>query len=411
MNTAGSVDGNPENSRLSGDFLVFSSSKFFTGLGSGLFTILLPWMVLSLTGSPLITGLADGLVSIPLMFSFVMGTVVDRQRRKKLLYVLATLGIAFSFIVLGESIDTHLLVEKVAFIFTATLLFGFFDDIQDSVSSFFDKVMLTETQIKKGMSLRRAVLSSSILTGYAASAFFITSGFYFTLISLVLIFLLAAAIILPVRYAAAHNPKKEEFLSSLGSGIREFIGNPFLKELFLMASVVNFFWGMLTIGFTVFVERYMEMPVYYYSAIMVSMEVGVLAGTVVSGRLRVLGGKFLILSTFLWGFIFFGVYYSASMKSYLPVVALILGAGFISGIVNVFISGAIVKSTPEDMMARISGSLKTLFDGFTFLSGAVAGIILTYVSVPVIFSLLAVSMIITGSVALLRFENVKRAEL
>lgn len=336
---------------LSIDFRIFVTAKFFIGLVAGLFNILLPWLVLTLTGSPFITGIADGLISIPLLFSFIVGTFVDRQATKKALFVISMVGIALSFLIMGSAIDQGLYLEKIALIFIATLVIGFFDDIQDSVSSFFDKALLQENQIKKGMSLRRSVLTISTLIGYVASAFFISNGFYFTILSLVVFSLLPAAIIAPMKYERTPLNKEEKFRYSL------------------------------------------------------------MSGTILSSRFKGFGGRYLIGSIFLTGLMFLGIFYTASIKSYYPIDLLILLSGFLSGVINVFVNGAILKNTPKDMMARIFGSVKTLFVGFSFLSGAIAGILLSFITAPFIFVLVAAAFIFMGLLGQIRFKNLKQVTL
>lgn len=392
-------------------FRIFASSKFFSSLAGSVFSILLPWLVITVTGSPLITGVADGLISIALLLSFISGTFVDRSRAKKGLFALSMFGLAAAYLVMGAALGEPLYNEKIGLIFIAAFMIGVFDDVQDTVSAFFDRILLKDHQVNPGMSLRRSILAISSLLGYVASAFFISSGFYFTVLTIAILTVIPAFMIMPVRYEDAPSDREEKFISSLRGGINEFLGNPVLKQLFMLASVTNFFWGMLTVSFVVLVEQYLTLSIFHFSALMVSLEIGVLLGNVISSRLRSLKGSFFMGTMFAWGFIFLGASYMAYIDLFLPLAVLVMGAGMVSGMTVVFVEGTIIKNTPREMMARIFGSMKTLFSGFSFLSGTVAGVLLTFIRAPFIFVVIAFPFLVMGLIGQLRFHKLKGISL
>lgn len=408
---SGTADHPVGKERLPVGFRLFASSKFFSSLAGSVFSILLPWLVLTTTGSPIVTGIADGLISIALLLSFISGTLVDRSRLKKGLFAFSMAGLAVSYLIMGAALGESLYYEKIGLIFIAAFMIGIFDDVQDTVSAFFDRVLLKDHQVNPGMSLRRGILAISSLLGYAASGFFISNGFYFTIFSIAVLTLVPAFMIIPVKYDYAPGEQNEPFIASLRKGIREFLENKVLKQLFMLASVTNFFWGMLTVSFVVLVERFLSLSVFHFSALMVSLEIGVLIGNVVSGRLKNLRGTFFMGAVLTWGFIFLGVFSMSYLRLFYPLAGLVLAAGMVSGMTVVFVEGTIIKNTPKEMMARIFGSMKTLFSGLSFLSGTFAGIILSLISAPFIFIIVAIPMFLVGIIGQISFHTLKKLSL
>lgn len=80
------------------------SSASIARIASSGFAVAVVWIALSLTGSPLIAGLSDGMMAAPLFLSFIFGAYVDRLQRKKGLAVVTTLGRGFSILLMLVSL-------------------------------------------------------------------------------------------------------------------------------------------------------------------------------------------------------------------------------------------------------------------------------------------------------------------
>ncbi|MEM0128439.1 MAG: hypothetical protein QXO03_05085, partial [Thermoplasmatales archaeon] len=80
---------------LSKDFVIFVVLKSFIALGGGFFSVLMPWMIISLTGSAFLTGIAEGIVAVPLLTSFVIGNAIDKIKNKANAFAFSILAIAF----------------------------------------------------------------------------------------------------------------------------------------------------------------------------------------------------------------------------------------------------------------------------------------------------------------------------
>ncbi len=80
------------NGVLTHDFRLVILNAGLSRMGVMAYGIVVLWVTLALTHSTVITGLADGMVSLPLFASFIVGAYVDRSPRKKSLGAVA--GIA-----------------------------------------------------------------------------------------------------------------------------------------------------------------------------------------------------------------------------------------------------------------------------------------------------------------------------
>ena len=80
--------------------------------------------------------------------------------------------------------------------------------------------------------------------------------------------------------------------------------------------------------------------------------------------------------------------------------ALMAAIGLMIGIINVVAGTAFLKLVPENMIARVMGSLNTFALGITFVSGAIGGTLIFLTSVT---EALMIVGVLTCAIALLSF--------
>ena len=61
-----------------------------SAFSSSIFTVLILWVAITSTNSPLLTGITAGLMTTPLVLGVVIGSIVDRARSKKSVALFAT---------------------------------------------------------------------------------------------------------------------------------------------------------------------------------------------------------------------------------------------------------------------------------------------------------------------------------
>jgi len=67
--------------------LLLNSGLSRTGFAA--FNLIIIWIMLKETCSPLISGLSDGLISLSLLFSFMVGAHLEKQKKVKHIGILA----------------------------------------------------------------------------------------------------------------------------------------------------------------------------------------------------------------------------------------------------------------------------------------------------------------------------------
>lgn len=111
------------------DYMLLWSGQTVSTLGAGISTIAFPFLILGLTGSPALAGIAGALRSLPYLFlSLPVGALIDRWDRKWVMILCDTgraiaLGSIPFAVVLGHLTIAHLFVVT----FVEGALFVFFD--------------------------------------------------------------------------------------------------------------------------------------------------------------------------------------------------------------------------------------------------------------------------------------------
>src|SRR5712691_4819518 len=111
------------------DYMLLWSGQTISTLGSGVSTIAFPFLILGMTGSPALAGIAAGLRTLPYLFlSLPVGALIDRWNRKWVMILCDTgRAIALGSIPLAVVLG-HLTIAQVFLVtFVEGMLFVFFD--------------------------------------------------------------------------------------------------------------------------------------------------------------------------------------------------------------------------------------------------------------------------------------------
>ncbi|MCL5888828.1 MAG: hypothetical protein M1597_02575 [Candidatus Thermoplasmatota archaeon] len=398
---------------LPAEFKIFVTLKSIIALGGGFFTVLLPWMIISLTRSAFLTGIGEGIVAVPLLTSFIIGNTVDQLKNKVNAFALSLLAITFFSSLLLFSLYSKMTFLIAIAIFIPALIISYFGDVQTTISSFFDKILLSGSNLKKGVSLRRGTSSLAKITGIAIFAPLISFGFGVSVYFLVIIYLLSFLIFLFIKKALSTNNSGDNPVETgdIFFGIRKFLSFPVLKELTLIAIVVNFFFGMIIVGFTLMINIYFNLGGAYLSYILGVWAIGDAVGSLMAARIKNASGSFVSISVVAWGILFAAIYLISSNYLYYPLLPVVFLIGLVSGIMNTLIYGFMLKNTGEEAIGSTFGSFNSLFGGITFLSGMISGVMLVYLPAPSLFLLMGISTIIAGIISRLIFRKLNKVSL
>ncbi|EQB68885.1 MAG: hypothetical protein AMDU5_GPLC00006G0003 [Thermoplasmatales archaeon Gpl] len=389
------------------NFSIFVILKSFTGLGGGFFSVLLPWAIITLTKSAFLVGIGEGIIAVPLLTSFIIGSSIDKIKNKANAFAFSVLGMAFFFSFILFSLYTRETIIIIIALLVPALIISYFDDIQTTISSFFDKTLLSQGNLKKGISLRRGTSSLSKIIGIVIFAVFISFGLGVSIYFLIIIYLLSFFIFLTIRGILSIEKEQNNPIETGGtfSGIKKFLSFRFLKELTIVAIVINFFFGMIIVGFTVMIKIYFNLGGAYLSYLLGIWAIGDAVGSLLAARIKNSRGSFVSLSVILWGILFIAIFLISLNYLYYPLLPIVFLIGLISGIMNVLIYALMLKNTEEAVIGSVFGSFNSLFGGVTFLSGMISGGILVYFTAPSLFLLMGVSTLIVGIISRIIFKK------
>ncbi|MCL4341403.1 MAG: MFS transporter [Candidatus Thermoplasmatota archaeon] len=372
--------------------------------GTSAFALMILWISLKLTGVPLIAGLADGFFSAPLFLSFIVGTMIDRTTHKKVIAVVSALCKAFAIMLLYLAVLLNFFYSTVFLIFLCVLTLGFATDVNNAVRSSWTKTFLSESDYKKGSAQINILESIAQLTGYAISGVFLYIGLVRGIYALVLIFLLAALPILLIktRLQETTAPEKKD---GLMEGIAFLKGTRILQQIIFIGMLANIAIAMLGIGFTVLIQKDLKLPALYFSIIFIAISLGIIAGSVLSSRVKGKLGNIVFMSLLLISLSLFSLTLVHSVYlMYAPVFL----AGFGVGLVNTPAQTALLREIPENMIARSMGLFNMLALSGTFLSGTIGALVIELSSVRVLFALMGVMMGI-GALSALVFKEMRKS--
>ncbi len=364
--------------------------------GTSAYGVIILWVVLALTHSTVITGLADGMVSVPLFISFLVGALVDRSSRKKTLGLIASIArpavIGLMFVALVE----HSIYLLAALFFSTSILIGFTSDVMNSIRSVWSKQFLDEATYKKGTSLLQASTAIAETAGYGIAGAVLVAGFDSAFLMLAVIFAAAFLAIIPIKTEAEVSQEQGSIRASLSEGLQFVWKTKFIPQIMLVSLLANFLLGTVGIGLTALIQNVFKLPASYFGTLLLVFSIAVIFGSVFAVRVSGSVGKLVTLTMLLIG-VFIGLV-GISPAIYYDFV-LMLGIGLLIGIVNVVGSTILIKRVPQEMMARVQGTITTFGLGMTFISGTVGGIIIAFTSVRIMLEIIGIATVALAAVS------------
>ncbi|MEM4058810.1 MAG: MFS transporter [Thermoplasmata archaeon] len=363
-----------ENSNIK-NFRLMTANMGISRFGVSSFNLMIIWVLLYETHSPFLSGLGDGILSLPLFFSFIVGALIDKSGTKKAITVWTSVGRALSLstIFFGFYVNNVMLI--VIAIYVTGFLIGFTSDILNSVRASWTKQFLSEGQYKSGSSIFQTVSSIAEGAGYIASGLLLALGFLQSFISIFIIFIISLAPLLFMNVEESTESKTA--MESIIEGLKFIKKSKAIVQIMIIALFTNMIFGMSGILFTALVQIHFKLPAIYVSIVFSIFIVGMVIGSLLAQKVKGRVGLISISSYAIMG----GSIFSVSILNNIFLIfvpGLIIGL-FI-GIINVVINTAILKILPQNLMARIQGAFNTFSLAATFVSGMLGGLLIQFTS-------------------------------
>ena len=375
------------------NYMFTASSISLSRIATAIFYISILWISFTYTHSPIYTGIADGLVTLPLFFSFAVGTFVDNSAHKKFIAILFSLIRACSAIPL---LFTFFLSQKaflIIFLFLFAFSVGLTSDFINSVRAVWIKKFLKEGEkIKRYRAFSNIAYNISEGVGYILVGFLITIGVTFTLIFILFIYLIST---IPISLIKVNEESKRRQQNTGVRKLRDSLNflrkTPIVLFLFTEGFLINFVFGMFGVLTTVMVVRIFRLSALYLSIIYLILTLGISFGSFLERKEGVPR-----LDRVLWSIAVLAVmliaisYITQFVYIFLPMFII----GISIGLSEIIIFSGIQNNVPEEITGTIQGYYNSLATGLTFLSAPITGILVQFTGYHNTFLLISLSSLL-----------------
>ncbi|MFC7068422.1 MFS transporter [Halobaculum lipolyticum] len=377
-------------------FVRFLAGQFVTNAGDSLYAVAVVWLVFDLSGSTVLTGLANALLLLPYLLQFVAGPLVDRTPMRGILVgtqlVQAVVVLVVPVAALTDTLSLGLVLAVVPALAAAKLL------VAPVPAALLPRIVASDRLERGNSALATVTLGLDVVFdaagGLAIAAVGTTALFLVDSVSFALAGVLFAGVVVPSAgneaadgNAADDDGEDEEdeeddaaqlgdYLHDLRVGVDALRGSVFVP-LLVRAAAFN-----LAVGVTLAV-----LPAFgataggpgVYGLLLGAMGVGRFAGSVAAPSLRGVGyGWVTATSRLSAGSLWLGAIHAPSST----VAVGLFGVGWAAaGVDGVLVSTLNQRVFPADLLGRVSTLKGTVSTGTLPMGSVVGGIVASHLGV------------------------------
>jgi MFS family permease len=380
-------------------FPLLALAQFLSQFGDSVFQIAFLWLILDLTGSKSVTGLAATISYLPpLVFGLAAGVLVDRWERKRVLVgadlarglLLALLAALYA----GRALTPPALTAIAFGMATAAVLFN------PSRDSLLPEIVSADALTRANAWVQSSQQAAYLFGPLTASLIISRAGIAATFPAGILLFGGSLALLLAMRVprrerATVAQARAAEGWSGplrglfrdLASGLRELARLPPLPLLYVLTALDNLFiMGASVLGLVVLVRETIGGSAADYALAEATYGVGMIAGSlaVVRWGSRVSSGTLLLIGIALDGLTYVPL---LACRSMLTLVPALLAHSFVIPLITVPRATILQRVVPPHLIGRAFALLNVVVLGVTALSCGLAGILLDRISAPQLFAI------------------------
>ena len=368
------------------NFRLLFIGAFVSLLGDQFALIATPWLVLQLTGDPLMLGTVLALEGIPrAAFILFGGAISDRLSPR---WVMLIANIIRFFLTGLMTLVVFTGTVQVWMIFAFALVFGTVAGFAIPAEQSIVPMLVDEADLQAGNSIVMGITQLSgfvgptiagLIIGRFADTFTgVGIAFAFDAITFVVSAVTLQLIRLKKRIASTETESaKESVLASIRSGVRYLWTDKPMRFIFIAAMALNFLlFGPITVGIPVLADRRLAEGAAAFGLLMSAFAGGNLLGYMIAGSLpRPDGAKLRLLVIAL--FAGFGIVIGSFgiITSTWVDVGLLLLLSTSNGFLVVLLMTWIQSRTPKEMLGRIMALLMFSSTGLAPIAQAISGVL------------------------------------
>lgn len=399
-----SIEESPSSYRNFGLVLLQTGISTFS---TSIFDVLILWMAIALTNSPLITGIASSLLVVPLVFNFIVGAAIDNVENKRNLAVLASLLRTVAGLMLLFLLILPVMHLKEFALFLSAIVFGFTMDIFAPVRLVWTHKYLKKMVYLKGMSAINIVSRSARVTGYLCAGILIFFSLYLSILTVSILYFVSLIPILFLTEAKDRIAEKKDLSKSIMEGIGYIKESRVILQVIIVFVVAAFFMGMTDSTFTVLIKSVLNLQPYFLSFIFLSTSIGGIIGSAAAFRIKGNVGYKLTGLYSLSALLFFAV---GAVSTIYVIMVMMLFVGILSGISSPILITLILRKAPRDKIGRIQGAMDTFGFSFNSFSGIFAGLVMSLVLPRYVFFIIAGGLFVLALI-ILRFKDLSETRV
>lgn len=382
-----------EDAYLKKNFSLVLTELGISALGSSVFTVAILWVTVSSTRSAFMTGVVSAFLVIPLLFNFLVGSLVDGSEKKNMYATVSFLlrGISSLMLIPVELLHNSFL--SIGLLIFSAIIYGFTMDFLVSIRAIWIQNFVKKVQYLKGNSIYGIVSRATRLVGYFLSAVLLVISIEGTVVFMAIMFFASGIVVLFVDKPNVSVQKGVNFVKRTKEGFAYVMKSDILKEIIVISMISALFAGMTDTASSVMINLQFHLTSSYLSFAFVSVTAGGLLSQFVASRIdniRMVGSKLTLL--YLLGGLSF------SIVGYFPNVYILLTvyfvSGFLLGFASPIISTVFLGNTDKIQMGRTQGLMDTMGTSFNSVSGVMAGAIMSITAPRYIFFVMASGLIV-----------------
>ncbi|RBI62431.1 MFS transporter [halophilic archaeon] len=360
---------------LNSNFRRFFAGQFVTNAGDSLYTVAVLWLVFELSGSTVLTGIANALLLLPWLLQILAGPIVDRLPLKPVLVgsqvLQGVVVLALPLAAVTGRLSVGVLLAVVPVLTLATLLMA------PMQVTLVPRIVADKRLSRANSALATVTLGLDMVFDALGGAFIAVFGattlFLFDSVTFAVAGLLFAGIAVPTSSATDGKPERTDesvlgsYVADLRAGIDVLRGTVFV-ELVFMTAVANFATGVTLAILPAFGDVLGGPAV--YGLLLGALGIGRLVGSLVAPYLEHVGyGRLELVGHSLAACCWLAAVYTPSTA----LTVILFGLAWVpAGISGVLTSTLNQTVFPADLLGRVS-SIKGTASGATLPLGSLVG--------------------------------------
>ncbi len=382
---------------LNRNFVLLWQGQFISQLGNQLHIIALMFWIKHVTGSASLMGTIMMVAMLPgVILGPIGGTIADRFSRRTIIILCDFLRgfciLSFAWLIYRSPEATPFLIT---WLFVVAIVVGICGSFFRPAISAAIPDLVPLQKIPAANSLNQSSMQIAGLIGQGLG------GLLFRILGAPLLFLIDGLtyIFSGISECFIQIPQKmpessksfgelmSKFKLETAEGFRYVWSHKGMRNMFLIAAVLNFIMAPLGVLLPFFVEDSLHTTADWFGYIMAGFGLGALIGYIIAGMIKPSGKTrctivivFLILTSLTLSALYL-------VKTPLGALLLFMAFGVMNGLVNINIISILQLSTASEIRGRVFGLLGTLASGLSPISMGLAGVLvdLTGHNIPAIY--------------------------